>query len=47
MIRALCLLVGMFLGVRAHEYETSGRDPFWWIQGIVLIAIVLVIGEAV
>lgn len=40
-------LIGMWLGVKGHECETAGRDPFWWIQGIVLIAIVLVIREAV
>jgi hypothetical protein len=45
MIPALCLLAGMFAGVKGHEYETSGRDPFWWIQGIVVAVILLVVGE--
>jgi uncharacterized membrane protein YhaH (DUF805 family) len=45
MIAALTLLVGMFLGVKGHEYEASGRDAFWWVQAIVGIVILLVVGE--
>lgn len=46
MIPALFLLVGVFLGVKGHECETSGRDAFWWVQAIVIAVVLLVLGEA-
>lgn len=45
MIPAFFLLVGVFLAAKGQEYQDSGRDPFYWIMAIVVVAIPLVVGE--